>query len=423
VVQILVQIFYTMAKPTFSFFLDQRHQLKDGSFPIKLTVYCLGKKKRYKTNFNASETDYQKMESTNLRDVPLKKLKQDMYAWLEEPIAIAEKINPFSFVEFESIFLKAKKQAQLMQMSDSLHSLFNEHISYLKERMFLKTAESYETAFSSFNHFKKHLTVGQITANFLDAYQIWMLANNKSLTTVGFYTRALRKIYNNAIENGITDSSRYPFKKYRIPAPKKTKRALKKEELKKILNYKTNSSTKQIAIDFWIFSFICNGINFTDIALLKNKNIQGDFIEFIRTKTKNTNQGNALPIRIPINNITRKIIRKWGNKHTEAEAYIFPFVENGMEQAEIEKVINNFIDRTNKALKKIGEELELSMKLTTYVARHSFATTQKNNHASHVYIKEAFGHSSIVTTENYLGSFEDNDIIDMHERLLEGLID
>ena len=83
--------------------------------------------------------------------------------------------------------------------------------------------------------------------------------------------------------------------------------------------------------------------------------------------------------------------------------------------------IRTFIRNTNKRLVKIGEELGLTMKLTTYVARHCFATIQKNNGAPLIYIKEALGHSNITTTQDYFGSFDDDSLKTMHEGLMVGM--
>ncbi len=84
--------------------------------------------------------------------------------------------------------------------------------------------------------------------------------------------------------------------------------------------------------------------------------------------------------------------------------------------------MENFIKITNKWLKRIGTELEMPIKFTTYVARHSFATFQKNNGLSRDYLKESLGHASMATTDLYLSSFEDEDVVVMHSKLLEGLL-
>ncbi len=57
-------------------------------------------------------------------------------------------------------------------------------------------------------------------------------------------------------------------------------------------------------------------------------------------------------------------------------------------------------------MKKVGLELGCQTKLTTYVARHSFATVLKRSGASIPFISECLGHKDTKTTENYLDSFE-----------------
>lgn len=96
--------------------------------------------------------------------------------------------------------------------------------------------------------------------------------------------RTLRSIYNYAISLGVIkrDES-YPVgkRKYIIPAGRNTKKALTMQEVAMIYNHKTISGTPgDKAKDFWIFSYLCNGINFKDISLLQNKNIDSDMLRF-----------------------------------------------------------------------------------------------------------------------------------------------
>ena len=85
--------------------------------------------------------------------------------------------------------------------------------------------------------------------------------------------------------------------------------------------------------------------------------------------------------------------------------------------------ICTFIRNTNKRQVKIGEELGLTLKMTSYVARNSFATIQKNNNTPLAYISEALGHSNLKTTQNYFGRFEDEGLKVLHSGLMEGLVD
>jgi hypothetical protein len=92
---------------------------------------------------------------------------------------------------------------------------------------------------------------------------------------------------------------------------------LKKEEIKKVLSHKAKNDFDAKALDFWTFSFMSNGMNFRDIALLKHQNIVGDFIEFRRSKTQRILKNNSLPILVPVSDMIDKIIKIKKGKFTD----------------------------------------------------------------------------------------------------------
>lgn len=85
--------------------------------------------------------------------------------------------------------------------------------------------------------------------------------------------------------------------------------------------------------------------------------------------------------------------------------------------------IKTFVRNTNKRLTRIRIELGLSLKVTSYVASHCYATIQKNNNAPLAYISEALGHSNLKTTQNYFVRFEDEGLKVFHSGLMEGMVD
>ena len=412
-----------MEKPTLTYFFDTRSKLLDGNYPIKLTVYFGRQKKRYKTPFKATQEVYDRLLANRLRDESTKQLKRQTVSWLDKQTIIAESIVPFTFTDFENIFYAEKTQSRKIQLNDGVNSIYEKHIQALKEEGRISTASSYQDSLSSMLSYKKNLKVSQITPDFLKGYEKWMTDNGRSLTTVGMYLRALRTIFNIAIENEVIDASKYPFKKYTIPAPQKISRTLKKEEIKLIINYTAKREGDAIALDYWVFSFISNGMNFKDIALLKYGNINGDFIEFRRAKTKRTTKNSSLPIMVPLDENLLYIIKKLGNKSKKKEDYIFPILKHGLTPQQEYDRVKTFVRNTNKRLTRIGIELGLSLKVTSYVARHCFATIQKNNNAPLAYISEALGHSNLKTTQNYFGRFEDEGLKVFHSGLMEGLVD
>jgi len=259
-------------------------------------------------------------------------------------------IVTFTFTDFENIFYAEKTKSRKIQLNDGVSSIYESHIQSLNDEGRISTAYSYQDSLKSMLSYKKNLKVSQITPDFLKGYEKWMTDNGRSLTTVGMYLRALRTIFNIAIEHEIIDATKYPFKKYSIPAPQKISRTLKKDEIKQVINYTAKRDADAKALDYWVFSFVCNGMNFKDIALLKYENIEGDFIIFRRSKTKRTTKNNSLPIMVPIDGSLEYIIMKRGNKSKKKDDYIFPILKKGLTPQQEYDHIKTFIRNTNKRL-------------------------------------------------------------------------
>ena len=148
--------------------------------------------------------------------------------------------------------------------------------------------------------------------------------------------------------------------------------------------------------------------NMKDVALLKYKDLQGDFIVFERAKTERARRSSPKQITIYITAEMREIIENRGNQRKSADEYIFPILERGVSATRKEKLIHQFIKNTNKWTKRIAEKPEIPFKVTTYTARHSFSTVLKRSGASTEFISEALGHTDVKTTESYLDSFEND---------------
>lgn len=156
-----------------------------------------------------------------------------------------------------------------------------------------------------------------------------------------------------------------------------------------------------LAVDLFSFSYFSAGINFIDMAYLTRDNIKEDKLEYSRAKTKKK-------IIIPLQKEAVEIITKYGDT---SPVYIFP-IFTSFHKTDVQKAnrLHKVLAKVNTALKRIGEELCLPQKLTTYVARHSFATVLKRAGVSTSIISESLGHSSEKITQIYLDSFENSQI-------------
>lgn len=408
VYQFVYQIFEPMKShaPTCNVVLDKRKMKEDGSYPLKLRLTFNRERKYYSIGFpSLTEEDFGKLDKS--RDPFLKDVRVNITAVESNANFILKQLNPFTFAEFEKLFFPKEESTT----SDNVFVAMNAYVEKMKAEGRVSTASSYECALNSLKQFKRKLTFEDITPDFLNSYERYMLAGDKSSTTVGIYLRSLRTIYNQAIENGIIGREKYPFRKskFQIPAGQNIKKALSLAELKQIFEYEAiPNSPEDKAKDFWIFSYLCNGMNIKDICRLKYSNLDGDRIAFQRAKTEHTKKGNQKQIVVYLSEQAKAIITKWGNPNRLPSNYIFPILQPNISPQRERELVQYLTKQVNKYMKRIVDELGIDKPVTTYAARHSFSTVLKRSGAPIEFISESLGHNSLKTTEHYLDSFEDD---------------
>ena len=249
-----------------------------------------------------------------------------------------------------------------------------------------------------------------ITVDFLKEYEKWMLKEGNSYSTIGFYLRNVRTVFNEAIANGHIKQELYPFgkRKYQIPASRNVKKALTSEDIEKIFNYEPETESEAKHRDLWLFSYLANVINVKDMLMLRFKDIDGEQIVYYRAKTSLTTRGNAKPIVITMTPELEEIIEKWGKEDRSLNSYVFDYLNDGMSAEEQLATKNQLVKQINKYIRRIAKKLEIEKDVTCYVARHSFAAILKLSGASTEYISESLGHKDLRITENYIGSFGDD---------------
>jgi len=238
------------------------------------------------------------------------------------------------------------------------------------------------------------------------------------------YLRNVRAMYRKAMKEGIIKDVLYPFGKdeYVIPGSPNVKKALTHAEVGKIINYDAvPGSPEQMYRDFWIFSYLCNGINVKDMAQIKYKNIDGDVIRLIREKTKRETRKKPKYITIIITRQLGRIIDTWANKPGLPDTYLLPILESGMTPEQKYRRVQDVTKLINRYINRIAVKLEIPKKVTSYTARHTFATVLKRSGASTEFISESLGHKNLQTTEDYLDKFEEDEQRKWADKLTEGI--
>ena len=350
--------------------------LKNGLYPVSLIVYYNGVKKRYRTGLEVSKNDWTKIRSSKLKDDDLKEKRSDIWGFIERAEKAGKKLHEFSFEAFEKeYFTKQNIIIEEMSFEECTRAFLKEKRSDLS----YKTRLMYETMLNSVNKFRPNLKLRSLNQDLLRRYEETLKSNKKSVSTVGMYLRQVRAICNFAIKKKYMTREKYPFEEFVVPAAQKNKRALNDDSIKALTSYTSDIPERQKATDLWTFSYLGNGMNFNDIAKLKFLNMSGENLRFYRSKTKNTSKGDQKEINVHLLPRMTEVINKWGNERSSEEDYIFPVLNGKLREKEQHDAIAQFIKTTNKYLKEVAKEKKWTEHITTYHARHSYATKLKRS--------------------------------------------
>ncbi|GHV40075.1 tyrosine recombinase [Bacteroidia bacterium] len=284
-----------------------------------------------------------------------------------------------------------------------------------KQGNYLVYKDSYNSI-KSFTNNKLDMTFSDIDVKWLNKYEEWLRAKNNAETSISLSFRTLRSVYNKAIEAKYVRRNLYPFNNFKISKfnTKTNKRAVGKDIILKIIKIDLSKERYylQFAKDIFIFSYLCGGINFTDIAHLTLNNVIDRHLSYKRKKT-------SKQVTIPLVNTASDIMNRY-SLDSDNTGYIFPVLNKNIHKTEIQRYnrVHKVMGKVNKALKEISKIIGEEVNLTTYVARHSYATVLKRSGVSTSIISESLGHSSEKVTQIYLDSFENEQIDKAMENLL-----
>ncbi|MDL2304846.1 site-specific integrase [Bacteroides sp. OttesenSCG-928-D19] len=386
--------------------------LSNGEHPLMIRVCKDGKKKYQSLGISVKPEFWDFKKNQPKRNCPNKE------AIL---LLINQKTNEFSnqIVEFKTTnkdFTTAilVEKVNKPVISKTVKQVFDEQIERLFTEKRRGYALSHKQVLNSLLEYNKHLDIyfSDIDVAWLRKYETWLRSNNISTNTIGIRFRTIRAVYNIAIKESIVKAEYYPFNDYNVSKLKQetVKRSISKEEILSVISYSCNDGLyTKLAIDLFTFSYLIAGINFVDMAYLTKENIIDGRLAYFRRKT------NKL-IKAPLQDKAMEIIASYQDNDNP---YLFPIL-NSFHKTEQQKAnrVHKVITKVNKRLKEIGKELNIPIDLTTYVARHSYATVLKRSGVSTSIISESLGHSSEKVTQIYLDSFENSQIDEAMKNLL-----
>lgn len=393
---------FSLNKVTAAIFFDTRRIKENSRYPVKYRVTHMRKRLYYPSGIDLSKKEWNRLP--NAKGKELIQQRELIQAGFEKV-----KSHIKELFKGEQGFTLGQLNTRLSSgMRNSIVSAFNTKAESLKAEGRINTADWYLYSLKSIQrHTNKDLKFSEITKEWLKKYETFLIEEGKSYTTISMYIRALQAIVNEGKQQGIISQAQYAFGKgkYEIPEETGRKLALTLSQIGEVLKYPLASETERRCRDLWFFSYLTNGINMSDLLQLKYSNIENGYIRFFRQKTveKSRKKREITAVILPE---MIQIIDEWGNKNKKPDSFIFSILSEGLNAEEQRRIIKNTTNLINKKMRKIGKALGYG-NISTYTARHSFATVLKRSGANIAFISESLGHADLRTTENYLDSFED----------------
>ena len=273
----------------------------------------------------------------------------------------------------------------------------------------LRLAETYTTSMNSFLRFrgdKGDVFFDEMDADLIKEYEAYLMEDcGLNLNTVSFYMRNLRAIYNRAVEKELTES-RNLFNHVYTGVRKTVKRAISSEVIQRIKKLDlTMFPILEESRDYFLLSFYLRGISFVDLSYLKMSDLQNGCLKYLRHKT------NQL-LTIKWEAQMQEIVNRY---HVAGSPYLLPIINvPGVGER---RQYQNGLHRINAHLKIIGKLVGCPIKLTTYCARHGWASIARSMNIPLSIISESMGHTSESTTRIYLASL-DNVLIDDANKMI-----
>ena len=401
-------------KPTIKIVLRQGKTLVNGRSPIFLRL-TFNRKAKYYVLKGEQETlscDSKKWNEDLGRYNRNKELNYflDQYELRANHVIRYLENTDFTFQAFEDRYFKNYDDARVIPFINTI-------IEKLTAEKKHGTSDVYRDTRNRITEFRPKVSFQDIDYHFLTEFENHLISNGNTTATVSIYLRTLRAAYNKAIVADIVKGDAYPFRKFKIKSGNATKRALSKNDMRLLINFKPKpNSRKWHSLNYFIFSYLTRGMNLKDMALLKwNENIIGGRIVYERAKTKNTKNAQGHNI-IKIEPEIERIL----NCYSRGKEYVFPILQPGLSELTIRYRIKGTLKKISKDLKEIAGELKIESadQITHYWARHTYATTLKRSGISTAVISEALGHSSEATTKAYLDKFEQTEIDNTFKHLI-----
>ncbi|MEZ4970749.1 MAG: site-specific integrase [Flavobacteriaceae bacterium] len=307
------------------------------------------------------------------------------------------KLKYMSISEVRNHITQSTNKITFFQFTDN-------QIKELKQAKRVGNARVYQHTLNAVKNFRKNrdFTFDELNLDFLNRFERHYLAKGNKLGGISVYLRTVRAINRKAIKAGIADKEGYAFDDYTIRNGKPQKKALTLSAIRKISELELDEGTALFRDkNIFMMSFLLNGMSFVDLARLKLSNIVDGRIQYARQKTDE-------PFNIKIHDQLIPIL-DYFSKDKRKSDYLLDIIPDGNPVDQYNKV-TWARKRYNKNLKELAKMAGIEENVTSYAARHTFASGADDMGIPLTAISQMMGHKRISTTQAYLSGLRKSKI-------------
>ena len=262
---------------------------------------------------------------------------------------------------------------------------------------------------------EEDLLFSEVTSEWLKGFEVYLRSRGCSWNTVSTYLRTFRAVYNRAVDLGKAPYVPHLFRSVYTGTRADHKRALCDDDMKKVFAKLSRTSGVPFAVcqaqELFILMFSLRGMPFVDLAYLRKSDLRDNVITYRRRKT-------GRPLSVTLTPEALELLKKYMNRDSHSP-YLFSLLKSGEGTKEAYREYQLALRSFNQQLTLLGEVLGLNDRLSSYTARHTWATTAYYCEIHPGIISEAMGHSSIKVTETYLKPFRNKKIDEANNQIID----
>ena len=298
------------------------------------------------------------------------------------------------FIAFAHVQIQRLEQSEKERTAERYRSITNKLKRYLKGRSF---------------------TFDDLTVPFLHDYEAYLKSIGNDVNTIHTNLKTIRAILYTAIKEDRFPQEKNPFFRFKLKKAPTKKERLSTEEIKLIADIKLREGTNIYHTrNAFLFSYYCAGVRVGDLVQLKWENVKG-ILDYQMGKTKQFR-------RLKLVKQAQQILDIYRDDSNQLSDFIFPFLKNNVDYSDakyLNKQISSKTTILNKHLRELSKKTGIDKKISTHIARHSFADMARKKGMKLYDISKALGHSSLSITEKYLENFDDDSLDNAMENLFD----